>query len=450
MQSLYPSDDDVGLMTDLYQLTMAAGYFCNGLHRRRASFEAFVRVLPPHRQFLIAAGLEQALHYLAHLRFDDAQIDWIRSRPSFANVPGAFFDFLRGLRFTGDVWAMPEGTVFFPGEPIVRVTADLIQAQMVETYLLTCLSIQTLVASKAARIVWAAEGRPVFDFGARRAHGPQAGLLAARAALIGGCAGTSHMEAARRLNAPAVGTQAHSWIMSFDDEREAFLKYAEIFGPHTVCLIDTYDTMAGARKATAVGPQLRGVRLDSGDLIGLSKDVRKVLDEAGLKNAKILASGDLNEFRIARLVAAGAPVDAFGVGTELVTSADAPALSLVYKLVESEDAQGQIVPRAKHSADKATLAGAKQVYRRFDGAGIMRGDVLARANEDAAGTAVMIPVMRGGKLVTELPSVQAISERRQHESMALPALLRELEGCGDYPVELSRALQECQPTRTTT
>ncbi len=444
-QSLFPTDDDVGTMTDLYQLTMAAGYVHTGLHERRACFEAFVRVLPSNRSYLIAAGLEQVVHYLTHLHFNDEQVAWLRSQPVFANVPADFFDYMRQLRFTGDVWAMPEGTVFFANEPILRVTADLIQAQLIETYLLTCQTLQTLVASKAARIVSAARGRPVADFGARRAHGPMAGLLAARAALIGGCAATSNVEAARRLGATAVGTQAHSWVMSFDDEQEAFLRYAEIFGPHTVCLIDTYDTVAGTHKAIAVGRDLRGVRLDSGDLLSLSKQVRDVLDRAGLDDTKILASGDLNEFLIAKLLDAGAPIDLFGVGTEMVTSIDAPALSLVYKLVESADESGRMVPRAKRSADKATLAGAKQVYRRHDTSGSMTGDVLALADDRADGTPLLEPVMRSGEVIADLPDLETITQRAKTQVMALPASLTRFDGTGPYGVEVSESLRRHQP-----
>jgi len=443
---MFPSDDDVGTMTDLYQLTMAAGYFANGLHRRRACFEAFVRVLPPNRSYLIFAGLEQVLHYLTHLRFTEDQINWLRKQRAFANVPPDFFEYLRKLRFTGEVWAMPEGTVFFPGEPVLRVTADLLQAQLVETYVLTCMSFQTLVASKAARIVSAARGRAVVDFGARRAHGPQAGLLAARAALIGGCTGTSYVEAARRLGAPAVGTQAHSWIMSFDDEQEAFLRYARIFGPHTVCLIDTYDTITGAHRATAVGSDLLGVRLDSGDLLALSKQVRRILDEAGLTRAKILASGDLNEFRIADLLAGGAPIDMFGVGTEMATSVDAPALSLVYKLVESQDASGRMVPRSKLSSDKATLAGVKQVYRSYDPAGKMRQDLLTLAEEEAPGVPLLQPILRDGQIQEEPPGVEAIARRTRSQLETLPDSLRTLHGSAPFPVALSERLVRHQPT----
>jgi nicotinate phosphoribosyltransferase len=445
VQSMFPADHDVGTMTDLYQLTMAAGYFCNGLHRRRACFEAFVRALPPDRGYLIAAGLEQVLHYLTHLHFTDDQANWLRRQPPFAKVPVKFFDYLRELRFTGNAWALPEGTVFFPTEPILRITADLIQAQLVETYVLACLSMPTLVACKAARIVSAAQGRPVFEFGARRAHGPQAGLLAARAAIIGGCAGTSNVEAARRLSVPAVGTQAHSWVMSFDDEQEAFLRYAEVFGPHTVCLIDTYDTIAGARKATAVGPQLRGVRLDSGDLLCLSKEVRQILDQAGLHSAKILASGDLNEHRIAELLGAGAPIDAFGVGTELVISADAPGLSLVYKLVESADESGRMMPKAKFSSDKVTLGGAKQVYRVFNESGRMSVDVLTQADERIEGTPLLEPVMTDGKLVIDPPDIQTVAKRAADQIDKLPPALKSLRGSHGYAVEVSERLRLLQP-----
>jgi nicotinate phosphoribosyltransferase len=446
-QSLFPTDDTIGTMTDLYQLTMAAGYFHSGLHERRACFEAFVRAMPPNRSYLIAAGLEQLLHYLTTLCFTEDQVTWLRDQKVFANVPRGFFDYLCDLRFTGDAWAMPEGTVFFPNEPVVRITADLIQAQLVETYVLNCLALQTLVASKASRIVASARGRPVADFGARRAHGPMAGLLAARAALIGGCTATSQVEAARRLGIPAVGTQAHSWIMSFDDEQDAFLQYAELFGPYTVCLIDTYDTIAGAHKAVAVGDRLRGVRLDSGDLVRLSKQVRQVLDDAGLASTKILASGDLNEFRIAELLDAGAPIDLFGVGTEMVTSIDAPALSLVYKLVTSADASGKMVPRTKRSSDKSTLAGAKQVYRGYDTSGTMKGDLLALEDEVGEGDALLQPVVKAGRLTVDPTGIDTIAAHARQQVAALPDPLTQLAGPTDYDVAVSQALRHYQPDR---
>src|SRR5262247_2835942 len=312
-----------GLATDLYQLTMAAAYHASG-RRERASFELFTRKLPEGRSYLIVAGLEQALDYLRGLSFSDGEIEYLRGLPAFESVSAEFFDYLRDFRFTGEVWAMPEGTVAFAGEPLARVTAPLIEAQIVETYLLSTINFQTLIATKASRIVEAAEGRGIIEFGARRCHGFGAALYAARAAFIGGCVGTSNVEAGRLFELPVYGTAAHSFVMAFDSEREAFHAYHEVFPESTVLLLDTYDTLNAAHLATEFGPELRGVRLDSGDLAELSKRVRSILDEAGMRRTKIFASGDLNEFKIAELIAAGAPIDLFGVGTDLSTSRDAP------------------------------------------------------------------------------------------------------------------------------
>ncbi|NLX05637.1 MAG: nicotinate phosphoribosyltransferase [Phycisphaerae bacterium] len=441
--SLFPGDDVLGLMTDFYELTMVAGYWSTG-HMPRATFEAFVRALPPNRQYLLTAGLEQAVHYLLNLQFTGRDIDWLRSLDEFRHVKPGFWNYLRAFRFDGDVWAVPEGTVIFGGEPLVRIAASLPVAQLVETYLLTTLNVQTLIATKAARICDAAEGRPVVDFGARRAHGPQAGLLAARASFIGGCVGTSNVHAARTLGIKPVGTQAHSWIMSYDDEFQAFQAYADVFPQNTICLIDTYDTMEGARTAARLGHVLKGVRLDSGDLVQLSHKVRCVLDEAGLNHVKIVGSSDLNEFTIREMLAAGARIDLFGVGTDMVTSKDQPALSVVYKLVEIEK-DGAPRPVVKLSAGKATLGGAKQLFRFHDGSGRFCRDVLAKADETLeGGEALMVPVIHSGKLVAELPDLTAIRQRAQQQIGSLPPHLREFRGLADYPVGLSDGLRRVQ------
>jgi len=443
--SLFPRDEDLALMTDLYELTMAAGYFASG-HNPRVAFEAFVRVLPTNRCFLIAAGLEQALHYLLNLRFTDENIDWLASLEQFKKVPREFFDYLRQLRFTGDVWAIPEGTVVFAGEPLLRIEADLIQAQLAETYLLTCLNLQTLVATKAARITMAAAGRPVVDFGARRAHGPQAGLLAARAAIIGGCAGTSNVLAAKILGVPAVGTQAHSWVMSFTSEHEAFKTYAELFPEHAICLIDTYDSIKGARiAAETLGANLKGVRLDSGNIADLARRVRQVLDEAGCQQAKIVASGDLNEYIIADLVRQDVPIDFFGVGTDLVTSKDAPALSVVYKLVAVQEQTGNWKPVTKKSQNKATLGGRKQVWRQYERDGKFSRDFIGLADEQHDGQPLLQKYVEAGKPVADLPTVQQIAEHARRQLRALPEAAKSLRGNFDYPVLLTDALKAAQP-----
>ncbi|MCX7892250.1 MAG: nicotinate phosphoribosyltransferase, partial [Burkholderiales bacterium] len=325
------------LLTDLYQLTMLQAYFAAGM-RDTAVFELFVRKLPAGRNFLMAAGLEPALEFIAGVRFAEEELDWVERsglfRPGFAAE-------LAGLRFTGDVHAMPEGTVFFANEPILRVTAPLPEAQLLETRLLNIVHYQTLVASKAARTVLAARGKRLVDFGLRRAHGAEAGLGAARASYIAGFAGTATAIAGPMLGIPVFGTMAHSFVQAHDEETDAFAHFASVFPRNAVLLIDTYDTVAAAKKVAALAPRLaargiavRGVRLDSGDLATLAREVRGVLDAAGLRDAIVFASGNLDEYRVAELVDGGAPIDSFGIGTSLATSSDAPFLDMVYKLQE--------------------------------------------------------------------------------------------------------------------
>ncbi|MBV9613112.1 MAG: nicotinate phosphoribosyltransferase, partial [Acidobacteriaceae bacterium] len=353
------------LNTDLYELTMAAGYFAAGKAGELATFELLVRRLPDTRNFLIAAGLAQAVEYLQGLAFDREELEYLRSLKEFQNAPAEFFDFLVNLRFSGDLFAVPEGMPIFANEPLAIVRAPLIEAQLVETYLLSTFAFQTMVASKAARCVLAAEGRPIVEFGSRRAHGPQAGVLAGRAAYLAGCAGTSNTEAGMRFGIPVFGTAAHSWTMAFPSEGESFRALRQLLGDATVFLVDTYDTLEGTRLAARLGPPLWGVRLDSGDLPSLSREVRRILDAGGLRDAKIFATNDLDEHRIAELVRSGAPCDVFGVGTQLATSADAPTLGAVYKLVELARG-GELQYAAKFSEQKSTLPGAKQIYRYGD------------------------------------------------------------------------------------
>lgn len=425
------------LATDLYQLTMIAGYDTAGVDAT-ATFELFVRSLPPNRTFLVAAGLEQALEYLTDLHFTPGDIEWLRSLPTFKTVPAKFFDqTLRDLRFTGDVWAMPEGTPFFENEPILRITAPLIQAQLVETTLLAIINFQTLVASKAARVVLAADGRSVMEFGTRRAHGPDAALHAARAAYIVGCSATSNVEAGRRFGIPLAGTMAHAWVTSFPDEVEAFRAYAEVFGDRSVFLIDTYDTVAAARKVVQSGLRPYAVRIDSGDLIALSHSVRATLDAGGLLDTRILASGDMDEWSIAELLSRRAPIDAFGVGTAISTSRDAPALGGVYKLVEIER-DGISIPVMKLSGGKATSPGRKQVWRRVvDGRAI--GDVIGLEDEQTPpdGRPLLAPVMRGGAVVADAESLDTIRQRHH-------ALVHELP----VPVLMLRARETFHVGRT--
>ena len=433
---LWPDPTALGLVTDLYQITMMAGYAANAMADKPAVFELFVRRLPKNRSYLVFAGLEQALRDLLRLGFSDEQVSYIRGLPAFRHVPDAWFKQLRDFQFTGAVWAMPEGTSFFGGETLLRVEAPLAQAQLAETFLLSSLAYPTLVASKALRCVQTAGSRPLFDFGARRGHGPQAGFLCARASYLAGFAGTSHVEAARRLEIPAIGTMAHSWIQAFPNELEAFEAYARVFPDSTTLLVDTYDTLQGVRHAATI-PQAHAIRLDSGDLGPLAQASRTILDEAGRSEMTIVASGDLDEWKIRDLIATGAPIDAFGVGTELITSRDAPALSMVYKLV-AVDGQGRI----KLAPGKKTYPGAKQVWRRLDSVGRFAGDHVTAAYETADGIPLLQQVIAQGHLVGDLPDLQSIRTYTLAQGRALPENFKGLDAGPAYPVSYSQALEE--------
>jgi nicotinate phosphoribosyltransferase len=422
------------LITDLYELTMAAGYFEAGKAGETATFELTIRHLPANRNYVLAAGLPQVVDYLSNLRFTAAEIEYLRGLPQFRSVPDAFFDYLRGFQFTGDLFAVPEGVPLFAGEPLLTIRAPVIEAQIPETYVLSTVTFQTLVASKGARCVEAAAGRAVVEFGTRRAHTPEAGVLAARAAYISGCAGTSNTQAGFQFGIPVMGTAAHSWVMSFASEAEAFRRLQRVMDDSTAQLIDTYDTLEGARRAARTGRPLWGVRLDSGDALSLSRQVRAILDEAGLDDAKIMVSGDLDEYRIRELARAGAPIDAFGVGTQLATSADAPYMSTVYKLVEL-NVGGVHRYTAKLSEDKASLPGSKQIFR--DG----ERDVLARSGECGKGEALMRPVMLGGRLIEPLPDLERARARARESIAGLPPALRELEAAEPWPVVCSAELR---------
>ena len=395
----------LGLLTDLYELTMAAGYFAAGKLNDIGTFEFTIRHLPRNREFVLTAGLHRAVEYLLNLRFTAEEIGYLRGLENFRNAPAAFWDYLAEFRFTGDVFAVPEGTVLYAGQPVMNVRAPLIEAQIPETCLLSAITFETLIATKGALVAHAAAGREVIEFGTRRAHTPEAGVLAARAAFIGGCAGTSNTLAGFQFGIPVMGTAAHSWVLSFETETEAFRHLQHLLGSNTVQLIDTYDTLEGARTAARMGEPLWGVRLDSGNVAQLSRDVRRILDAAGMREAKIMASGDLDETKIGALVAAGAPIDVFGVGSELATSADAPTMGAIYKLVEIQHGD-QVRHTAKNSPDKHTLPGGKQLFRFPD------YDLLGLHYECAGGAEAMLrPVIIGGRLVEPLPAVAQIRER---------------------------------------
>ena len=422
------------LLTDLYQLTMLQAYFEHGMEEE-AVFELFTRKLPPGRNFLLAAGLEQALEFIESLRFGAQELEWIEASGLFR--PG-FAARLERLRFTGAVHALPEGTVFFANEPLLRVTAPLPQAQLLETRVLNLIHFQTLVASKAARSVLVAGGRRLIDFGLRRAHGAEAGLLAARASYLAGFDGTSTVLAAPRFGIPVFGTMAHSFVQAHESESAAFEHFAAVFPDNAVLLIDTYDTLEAARKAVAVArsARIKGVRLDSGDLDFLSREVRKILDAGGLREATIFASGNLDEQRVAGLVGAGAPIDAYGIGTSLVTSADQPYLDAVYKLQEYAGR-----PRRKRSAGKATWPGRKQVYRSSHADGTFAADSVTLETDPQPGEALLRPVMQAGRRLAA-PTLEASRRHALAQLARLPARLRSLAPADvPYPVSIAPALK---------
>jgi nicotinate phosphoribosyltransferase len=428
------------LLTDLYQLNMIEAYFARGL-TDTAVFEFFVRKLPDDRGFLIAAGLEQVLEFLEGLRFRPDELDWLKGTGRFS---AGMIDYLAALRFTGDVYAMPEGTAFFPNEPIVRVMAPLPVAQLVETRIINLLHFESLVASKAARMVLAARGRRLVDFGLRRAHGAEAGLLAARASYIAGFDGTATLLAERAFGIPTFGTMAHSFVEAHDSETAAFEDFARARPENLTLLIDTYDTEAAARKVVALAPRLkaqgitiRSVRLDSGDLGELSRSVRRILDEGGLRDVTVFASGGLDEYSILSLVATGAPIAGFGVGTSLTVSTDHPALDCAYKLQEYAGR-----PRRKHSSGKATWPGRKQVFRSYGADGRMNGDVLTTDDDAPGGEALLRHVMAEGRRTAPPPTLGEIREHTRRELERLPEHLRELRSAPPYPVTVGARLRE--------
>lgn len=429
---------DSALLTDLYQLTMLQAYRDAGMEDT-AVFEFFVRDLPEQRNFLLAAGLEHVLDYLEGLHFSQEELDWLttcgRFRPDFVA-------WLADLRFTGAVDAMPEGTVFFANEPILRVVAPLPQAQLVETRIINLLQFQTLVASKAARCVIAAEGRLLVDFGLRRAHGAEAGLLSARASYLAGFGGTATVLAGMRWDIPLFGTMAHSYIQAHDDESAAFARFARTHPATNTMLIDTYDTEAAAHKVAALAHRLQGegitiqaVRIDSGDLAAHARRVRRILDDAALPALRIFASGNLDEYALQKLIDAGAPIDGFGVGTRMNTSADRPYLDCAYKLQEYAGK-----PRRKRSEGKATWPGRKQVFRRSDPDSRMQGDLLTTADDSAAGAPLLQPVMHDGRRLAPSPALAAVRQHAADELAALPPTLRQLETALPYPVTISDRL----------
>jgi nicotinate phosphoribosyltransferase len=431
-----PNPNDPGLMSaaeaalliDLYELTMSASYLERGMNEP-AVFELFARHLPPHRDWLLAAGLGPTLELVRELRFRGPELDYLASLGLFAHD---FLDYLSTFRFSGDVEAIPEGTVCFANEPLLRVTAPLIEAQLLETVLLNQINFQTMIATKAARVVLAAgagdpsAGERVVDFSPRRDHGLDAAMKVARSAALAGCGGTSNVAAAMRYGLRPVGTMAHSYVLAFDSEEEAFRSFIGSFPETTVILVDTYDTLEGVRRAISAarrsGTPLNGVRLDSGDLLELSRAARDLLDEAGMTETRIAVSGDLEEGRIAELVAAEAPIDLWGVGTDLGTSRDSPVVNGVYKLVARQRG-GKWHGVWKRSTDKGTVPGAKQVFRRHSN-GIMSEDVIGAADEELDGEWLLLPAMRAGEPIHS-ESLEEMTRRSRAQLTALPPPLRE-------------------------
>lgn len=429
------------LLTDLYQVTMLQAYFHQGMNAP-ASFELFVRRLPKQRNFLMAAGLEQVLSYLTELRLDGDDIAALADTGMF---DPHFLETLRDFRFTGDVHAMPEGTIFFADEPILRVTAPLPEAQFIESRVLNLMHYQTMVASKAARSVLAAQGRRLVDFGLRRAHGAEAALLSARASYLAGFDGTATVAAATIFGIPVSGTMAHSYVQTHDRESDAFAGFVQSFPNNTTLLIDTYDTEAGAAEVVKLAQRLRregkgevkAVRIDSGELGSVAERVRHILDAGGCEAIQIFATSNLDEYAVQSLVGRGVPIDGFGIGTRMNTSSDAPYLDGVYKLVEYAGR-----PRRKRSTGKATWPGCKQVFRRYDAQeGLMTGDLLVASDDPVSGEPLLQPVMRGGVVIAPQPTLTEIRAHAKAQLARLPAFLQALTPSVPYEVEVSERLR---------
>jgi nicotinate phosphoribosyltransferase len=435
--------ENMSLFTDYYELTMCASYFDNK-NFEPATFDLFIRRLPENRSYFLFAGLEETLQYLQNIRFNDEHLGYLQKQ----GFRQDFLEYLQGFKFTGEVWSIPEGTLAFPNEPLMRVTAPIIESQLVETFLLNTINLQTMIATKTSRVIQAAGGKSVIEFGLRREQGIDAGMKVARSSYIAGCQGTSNVLAGMAYGIPLFGTMAHSFIMSYPKEIEAFRAFAKTFPNKSTLLIDTYDDLAGAEKAVVVAKELEangfklgGVRLDSGDLAETSKKVRKILDRNELGYVKIFVSGDLDEYRITQLLDDGAKIDAFGVGTKMGTSADRPYLDVIYKLCETMAPDGSFSPIMKLSKDKITLPGRKQVYR-FKGVdGMFKGDAIALADEKLEDEPLLVKVMENGKLNYDLPSLNEIRTKAAENLSKLPDEFKVLTNAPVYPVELSQKLQ---------
>ncbi|UCD01415.1 MAG: nicotinate phosphoribosyltransferase [Promethearchaeota archaeon] len=440
------NDFNMILAADFYQLTMGAAYYQYNLENNIeesndiATFELFIRKFPKNRNYLIFAGLEQAVHYLLNARFTERTIEFLRKKAVFKNIDASFFDeYLPNFKFNLDVWAMKEGNFFFPNEPIIRVQGPIFHAQIVETYLLNVINYQTLVASKASRIKNVAPDKVLLEFGTRRSHSPLAGVYAARASYIAGFNATSNVVADLELGINSTGTMAHSFVQKFENELKSFELYYKIYDEDSILLIDTYDTEKAAEKSCKFGNNIKGVRIDSGDLIDHAKKVRKILDDKGCEKVLIVASSDLNEYKIKEIIDKNVPIDAFGVGTELATSCDDPTISGVYKLIEYNN-----VPKIKISEEKLTYPGVKQVYRVYEKNGMFKEDLLALEKESAPpnSEALLIPVIRNGELIKPYPKLDNIQNFYLDNIKKLPDSYKQLEQAKIFRLKLSKKLEQ--------
>jgi len=434
------TENDLGLLTDLYQLTMAQAYFQNS-RMEPATFSLFVRAYPANRSYFVSAGLRDVVDFLEGFSIDSTAVDYLHSLGLFAND---FLDYLKSLRFTGEVWAIPEGRLFFKDEPILEITAPIIEAQVVETFIINQINFQSLIATKAARCVHAARDRSVVDFSLRRTHGIDAGMKVARASYLAGFAGTSNVRAGRRYGIPVVGTMAHSFVSSHDHEIDAFRSFVKSFPNNSILLIDTYDTIAGARNAVEVGREmaargerLQGVRIDSGDLPGLAREVRKIFDAAGMQHVKIAGSGGLDEFDLADFADAAVPYDSYGVGTKMGVSGDAPWTDCAYKLVEYGGR-----PVLKLSTGKVSWPGRKQVFRRRNNQGQLEKDIIGLREENMPGAELLlVKVMESGKAIVPLPTLEDSRKTFREEFAQLAPSTQAIRNPVHYPIEFSPRLQ---------
>lgn len=435
----------VSLLVDLYELTMAQSYF---VYKKNtcATFDLFIRQLPMNRAYLVACGLDDVLNYIKELRFTAEDIAYLEKQRLFSKD---FLNYLANFKFRGDVWAMSEGEIFFANEPVIRVTASIIEAQIIESFLLNTINLQTMIASKASRVVCASGNKKVYDFSLRRTHGQDAGIKVGRASYIAGFSGTSNCLAGKLYRIPIVGTMAHSYVMSFKREMDSFLAYSSTFPAKTTLLVDTYDTKKGIENAITMGLylkekgyQLQGVRLDSGDIVLLSKLARNMLDRAGLEFAKIFASGNLDEFKIKELLNKGARVDNFGVGTNMGTSIDAPSLDVIYKISEVTDEFGEFLPTMKLSKGKVTYPGRKQVFRIQSQSGKFIKDILGLQKEKINGRPLLKKVVHKGRLIYKSPSLDKIRTFTKNNLLRFPEKLKEVVPRYKYPVIVSPALKK--------